>query len=636
MLRMSWSTFRDRWQVFIGAIVTVALGVALVQSSLLTLISAATAKVPAGLPAAQAQTMRDGYTAAIALLGMTLGLATFVAGFIVSSTFAFTAVERRRELALLRLVGASPRQLRRLLFGEALLLGLVGSGLGVLAGRSVVRVQDAMLARFDLVPDGFTSEWRSWVIAVSVGTGVVVAVCGVAVASVRAARVRPLEALRESGGDTRLMTIPRWVLGGVFLAGGIALLVLVPAVGGDAAVAMALCSSMVLVVAVAAFTPLLVPAASWLPRLFAVGPLGQLAHANLRAGARRSAATAAPVIVLFAFVVGMAGSLDTLGVASRQETARALRADLVVTTDRELTSRLAAVDGVAVVSEEVPVAFDLGALNDGKVEYDSANALSVDPAAYARTHRLDLSSGDLAELRGDTVAVVGSHWRVGAVLRTRFAGEPRNLRVVARLPATISGPEFLLPAGRGVEASAPRRYTIQVTPGADRSAVADRLRGAGLGSGGAVDTAAGWIRHDADEQQRINVQIMVALLGLAMVYTVIAMINAVVVAASGRRAEFATARVSGLTRGQVVRMALWEAAAVVVIGLFLGGLTASATVFSLMTAIRHMIGLTVLSVPWALIAAVGLGSLVVIGLTTALTALAATRTPAVRLTGARE
>ncbi|WP_045878432.1 FtsX-like permease family protein [Pseudofrankia sp. DC12] len=112
---------------------------------------------------------------------------------------------------------------------------------------------------------------------------------------------------------------------------------------------------------------------------------------------------------------------------------------------------------------------------------------------------------------------------------------------------------------------------------------------------------------------------MVALLGLAMVYAVVAMVYTVVAAAADRREEFATARVSGLTRGQVVRTVLWEAAAIVGIGLFLGGLTAGATVLSLVTAVRDMIGLTVLSVPWPLIAAVALGSLAVVGATSGLT-----------------
>lgn len=511
----------------------------------------------------------------------------------------------------------------------------------MLAGLPVMRLQVWMLVRLDLLPDGFTSAWRTWVIGASVGAGVLISVCGVAAASGRAGRVRPLAALREAGGDARLMTVSRWLLGALFLAGGMALLVLVPNVGPDAAIAMALSSCMVLVVAVAAFTPLLMPAASLLPRLFAFGPLGQLAQANLRTDIRRGAATAAPVIILFAFVVGMAGSLSTLGAASRHETARGLHGDLVVTAnggtaDHGLTARLAAMDGVAVVSEETPVAFDLGSIEDGKLSYESTDGLSVSPAAYARTHQLDLRAGSLADLRGNTVAVLGSHFDVGDVLRARIAGTPTNLRVVAKLPTTISGPAFLLPAGLGVGPADPRRYTIQVTPGAAPAAVADRLRAAGLEQGGKVDTAAGWVAHEASDQQRVNTDVMVGLLALAMVYTVVAMVNAVVVAASSRTAEFATARLSGLTRPQVIRMALWEATATVGVGLFLGGLTASATIFSLVGAVQHIIGLTVVSVPWSLIAAVALGSLAVVGVTSVLTTLAATRTPPIRLAGTRE
>ena len=64
MLRMSWSPFRDRWQVFIGAVLTVSVGVALVQSSLLILIAAATPTIPAGLSEAEATAIRDGLAVA--------------------------------------------------------------------------------------------------------------------------------------------------------------------------------------------------------------------------------------------------------------------------------------------------------------------------------------------------------------------------------------------------------------------------------------------------------------------------------------------------------------------------------------------------------------------------------------------
>jgi putative ABC transport system permease protein len=151
-----------------------------------------------------------------------------------------------------------------------------------------------------------------------------------------------------------------------------------------------------------------------------------------------------------------------------------------------------------------------------------------------------------------------------------------------------------------------------------------------------VTTAAQWIQSTADEQQRQSIDVLLALLGMAMTYTVVAMVNAVVLAAADRRAEFATARVSGLTRGQVVAMALAESVAVIVIGLFLGGLAAAATVLGISTAIDNMTGIHVMVVPWPPLGTVALGATVLVGATSALTSLAATRTPAIRLVGGRE
>ena len=134
--------------------------------------------------------------------------------------------------------------------------------------------------------------------AIGALNGIGIALAGVLVAARRAARVRPLEALRETGAAARVMTASRWILGLFFLAGGVAMLLLVPMVESDGAVAMAIFVSAVLVTGFAALAPLAVPLISWLPRLLARGHLGQLAHANLRSGVRRSASTAAPIMVL--------------------------------------------------------------------------------------------------------------------------------------------------------------------------------------------------------------------------------------------------------------------------------------------------------------------------------------------------
>ncbi|MDG4821526.1 ABC transporter permease [Asanoa sp. WMMD1127] len=626
---MALRTFRDRWPVFLGAIITVCLGVALVQSSLLTLVSAATAKAPPGLPAAEARAINDGYTAAITLLGMTLGLAFFVAIFVVSSTFAFTVAQRRRDLALLRLTGAGRGQVRTLLVGEALLLGVIGSALGVVLGLPVMRLQGRMLTSFELAPPGFTGEWRSWIVWVSVGTGIGVAVLGVLAASRRASRVRPLEALRDLGAAAKVMTASRWVFGLFFLAGSIALLILVPAVGGDGALPLSVNATFTLVTAFALFAPLVVPlVAAPFGALFR-GRLGGLAHANLRTGVRRSASTAAPIMVLVAFVVGMAGMTGTLSEAGRGEIVRDLRADYVLAADRPLGEQVAAVPGVAAVSEEAPVGFEIGEADEDGLEWESTNGIAVDPAAYVETHRVTPTAGALADLHGATIALTPSAatgWRVGDHVPVRIEGGPAELRVVALLPETLAGPAALLPAD--LMPAGPRDYVVR----ADDPAAA----AAGLAGLGQVSTAAQWVDAYSSEQQEISDHIMVALIGMAMVYTVIAMANAVVIAASDRRAEFAAARVTGLTRGQVVVSALAESLAVVAIGVLLGVLAATGSVLGMASAVKDLVGVSVVSVPWTMLGGVVALSVVVVGLTSVLTTLSATRTPAIRLVAARD
>jgi putative ABC transport system permease protein len=494
-----------------------------------------------------------------------------------------------------------------------------------------------MLNDFGFVPAGFTTQWHSWILASSMGTGVIIALCGVLAASGRATRVRPLEALRESSTATRVMTASRWALGVLFLAGAVAMLILVPAVGGDAALSLSILVSMVLVVAFAALAPLIVPLVSWPLRFLASGQLGQLAYANLRTGVRRSASTAAPIMVLVAFVAGLAGTLDTVDEASRQELLRTMRGDLVVTAEQSVSADLAAVEGVAAVSEEVPISFDVSVDGgDGDISDEAVEAMAVDPTSYLRTHQLVVGSGNLADLQGDTIAIStggipGFNASVGDTVPVRFGDQTRDLRVVAVLPATLIGPYALLPLDFQSEASGPRSNVVELVPGLDPSTVASQLA-----RYGDTLTVPEWIRQHANEQQRESLNVGIALLGMAMVYTVLAMINAVVISASDRRVEFATARVTGLTRGQVVRTALVESVAVVVIGLLLGGLAAAGSVLGIAKAVADLTGITVIGIQWPLLAALAGGAAVVVATTSVVTTLSATRTPAIRLVGSRE
>jgi len=150
---------------------------------------------------------------AATLLGLTSGLAGFVSVFVVAGTFAYAVAARRREFGLLRAAGATPRQVRRLVLGEALTVGLAASGAGCALGAVVARPFARWFARAGFAPPGFTAHLILWPLAAAFGAGLVIALTGAWLAARRAGRVRPAEALREASVDRRAMTVSRWVVG---------------------------------------------------------------------------------------------------------------------------------------------------------------------------------------------------------------------------------------------------------------------------------------------------------------------------------------------------------------------------------------------------------------------------------------
>ncbi|MBL7261318.1 ABC transporter permease [Paractinoplanes lichenicola] len=626
MLGMSRAGLAERWTLFVGALLSVALGVALVQSSLLLLISAATFDPPPGVSEAERMQISDGATAAVSMLGVVLGGAVFLAGFVISSTFAFTVDQRRRDLALLRLVGGGRGHVRRLLLGEALLLGLAGAGLGIPAGLQVMALQAWLMRRFEFVPEGFTGQWRMWILGVSFGTGILLAVAGVLVAARRAARVRPLEALRESGPAARVMTAGRWIAGLIFLGGALALMIVAPHGGPSGGVAMAMNVAMPASVAVVAFAPLLVPL---IARLMPVGGgvLGSLARASVRDARRRSASVAAPLIVLVALVVGNTAAGVSFTASGVDELKRTTHADFVV----EGRGPAGAVPGVAAVSTELALP---GEVTYGEGEYEEvvgASVLVVDPAAYSAIH------GTPVTLAGRT-AVAGPGGdvpRVGPVRLRLPGGDLGELPVTGSVPAALSGgaslllPRGLVPEAQLAEASAVSFVALE--PGADRAAVR-----AALARTGPVSDLDDWLRADAATRDDTNRKVMLIVLGLGGLYALIGVVNAIVIGAATRRREFAEARVTGLTRGQVIRAALLEAYAVTGAGLVLGALAAGGAFIAVLATTSAVTGTANLDIPWTLVGGVVLVALTVTGLTSLITSWSATRRAPVTLLAARE
>ncbi len=122
---------------------------------------------------------------AATIVGIAAGFAVFIAVFVVSSTFAFAVAQRRREFALLRTVGATRRQVRWMLYGEAGLVAVVASAIGAAAGPAAAGPVLDWLVGLGMAPGWLTPTDASWPSAVAFSTGVVVALCGVAAAAGR-------------------------------------------------------------------------------------------------------------------------------------------------------------------------------------------------------------------------------------------------------------------------------------------------------------------------------------------------------------------------------------------------------------------------------------------------------------------
>ncbi|AOS64068.1 FtsX-like permease family protein [Actinoalloteichus hymeniacidonis] len=647
MITLSLSTFRERWQLFIGAILSVAVGVALVQSSLQVMASAGDPPIPAGLAPLAESELRGRYGDATTLMGMTMMLSVFLAIFIVSSTFAFTVAQRRRDLALLRLVGAGRGSVRTLLLSEALLLGMFGVLIGIPLGMPAVSVQTWLLAELDFLPAGFESQFNGWMAGVSAVAGLGVALLGVLAASRRASRVRPLEALRDTGDAAKVMTRSRWAMGLLCLGCSVAMVFLAQQVGLVIALALSLGLTVTGAVALSLLSPIVVPLTA---RVFGFvlrgSTLGLLAERNLRDDARRSASTAAPLIVLVALLLGLSGTLGSMALAAGEEQRLIVDGDLVVEGTGDQADAVADVAGVEVASPQfvVPMTLRMMVVNADTGEpreksYDSG-IVAIDSAAYLATHRIDPQAGSLAELQGATLAAAQrseDRLEVGGTATATLGDTESTLTLSAVLPERLSSSEaFLVPRDQipaEVLASAQAHTVVQVADGAHPADVAEEIRAAELG---AVSTVDDWAAAQTTGQQDTNVGTMVVLMGLSGLYALMAVINAVVIACTERKREFASTRVTGLTRAQVVRMALAESLAVAVIGLFLGGLVVAGTLAGIAAGTLETIGMVVVEIPWALFGMVAAGSFLVIGVTSVLATLSATRIQPVSLVAARE
>ncbi|WP_326660571.1 ABC transporter permease [Streptomyces sp. NBC_00385] len=581
-----------------------------------------------------------------ALLGTAAGITVFVSVFVVASTFSFAVAQRRREFGLLRTAGATPGQVRRTVYAEAAVIGVLASAAGCRLGVLGSPRLASWMAGERIAPPWFAIGDQNWPLHTAFWTGLAVALAGAVAASRRAGRVGPVEALRESAVDSGSMPLSRVLLGAAVLLTGAVLLgvALVQDPGSLLKRKTYVTQPMLLIVGCAQFAPVLVRPVTrflaWAPAQLR-GATGVLARENASAGLRRTSAVAAPVIVTVALAASLMGTTATLDEARATEARTQVTSDFVVTAGSEgaalppeFVERARQIPG-AVVSASRSTSVTV--LEEGTALVTS-EARAVDPDDAAAVSELPVVAGSLAGL-DDGSLVVNEEWMtttVGARVGVWLAdGRKVTLRVAAVL-STGTGNNGVYVTPRNAGGAAVDRLDVKVLDGEGRSAVAAQLAAAGRATGAEVATRAGWL---AENHRRTggNTRLgLLMILLIAVVYTGIALANTQVMATSDRVRDLAVLRLAGATKAQVLRMVGAEALVVVAVGAVLGGAVAALNLLGVRTALALLDVRSAVVVPWGTIGSVVAVSALLAVVFAVLPASLALRVRPVERAGARE
>ena len=502
-------------------------------------------------------------------------IALFVGAFTIFNTFSITVGQRTRELALLRVVGASRRQVFLSVLGEAALTGLaaslIGLGLGVLAALGL----KALLKAFGIVlPSApLVFETRTVIVAIAVGVGVTV--ISAIVPARRAVRIPPVAALVEHSEDQPQSLRRRRVIAGLgVLLVGVALVLAglaKPTVGlvGLGALAVFIATGML--------TPIIArPLSSALGRAPAalLGIAGRLGRENSMRNPRRTAQTAAALMIGLALVSTIAVLGASLSKSAASQVDSAVNADYVITGSggfsKSVTAAVSHLPGVTTTTTVYRGQFEFrGSLS---------SLAAASPAGLSQTVNLHITSGSGApamaanQLLVDTNTANSDGLSVGSVVPVKFAQtgsttmriggifEPNPL-----IGSFIVGDGFFLSHFNNPLPVGVLLRTAPGTPGIG-SALNRVLQPYANVS---YKTRAGF-ESSAKSQVNQEIGLVYVLLALAILVALVGIVNTLMLSVFERTREIGLLRAVGMKRRQVREMIRSEAVIIALFGAIVG------------------------------------------------------------------
>ncbi len=543
------------------------------------------------------------------LLLVFAGIALLVGSFLIVNTFTILVAQRARELALFRAMGASRGQVRNSVIFEALILGLVGSTIGLALGMGLAFGISKAFGGLGLDISGAPMRLTPMAVAATYGVGILVTLVAASIPAVRASRVPPVAAMSGDFATGASGLGMRAVLGGLLTAAGAAGLLYglfgEPAFNRTWAIGV---GALGVLLGVAAISPILGAPVIWLIGKVSVGlfgATGRLAELNSTRNPRRTAITASALMIGLTLVTAFGLVASSAKASTDKALAASMRTDYVVQSMNQMPfspaigDEMVKVDGVRDVYRLRFVSVQLA----GEPEFIGA----MTPASFDKILKQTMDAGSLGDFRKNTLLVsepfaTSKGWTVGQGVPAEINGQ--------KLSLTIAG-IYSTEKGTGLGSAMTTVDTIEgvgmlatdtllgvdLTPGADAASAKAQLD-AIVQPLPLVNVLDQKEYADAQAQQLdVVLYVLYALLGLAIVIAIFGVVNTLGLSIIERRREIGLLRAVGLTKGQVRRMIVLESTTISLLGSALGIGLGLLFGFAFQRALADD-GLTELALPW--------------------------------------
>jgi putative ABC transport system permease protein len=524
-----------------------------------------------GVRMQNAQNLAAGFKQFLSAFGIFLAffaaIVLFIGAFLIYLTLSMAVIERTRIYGTLRALGATSKQVRRVVLLEAISLGVISTIVGLIVGLGLARGLLVFISKlFGLSIPGLQITPGALIATVLVG--LVVTLVSAMIPARRAGKLAPIVAMKgDYVRDTKLSR--SWIAGAIISVFGIALSLGNANLGPLGAI-------VILLGAVLLVPLVLRPLSRLLGRLthnIARG-VGDIAVLHLAKERSRSAYTLALIMIVMAMLFATGGLYLSLRSGINQIVDRQFGADMFVQPrtpdDGTVGARLTKVPGVA---EVTPLRFGFGTGVDTKGKTQNFFIRTIDPSSYFAVSSYFWKAGQGSDAAAENAlmrggAIIASDEvaktlgaKVGDTVTINTARGPHQFSLAAIYIGVAGPPEMTMgvkDARTYLSASRPQAYALNVTKGSSPDTVATTIKHDLSAFQPETQTSA-QAKDEARSQIATYFQIVWAILLIAAIVGLLGLANTLAMSVLQRFREIGILRAIGVTRSQTWRMVLVEA-----------------------------------------------------------------------------